>query len=75
MLRTQINKHRPNIFQKTPLKSMLQVGSNLEPTWLHFGSVLDAEMGPNWLQMGKKIDSKNNAKSDHHLDRLRIDFR
>ena len=62
MLSTKIYKNRPNILQKTAPKSMLQLGSILEPTWLHFGRVLGAKMGPSWLQMAPKIDPKNAQK-------------
>ena len=74
MLGTKINKNRPNIHQKTALKSTLQFGSILEPTWLHFGRILGAKMGPSWLQMAPKIDPENDTKNDHLLDRLKIDF-
>ena len=54
--RATIHKKRPSIFQKIALKSMLQLGSILEPTWLHFGRVLGAKREPSWLQMVSKID-------------------
>ena len=74
MLSTKIDKNQPNILQKTAPKSMLQLGSILEPTWLHFGRVLGAKMGPSWLQMAKKSIQNTINKNDHLLDRLKIDF-
>ena len=62
MLCTKIDKHRPNIPQKTALKSMLQVGSILEPTWVNFGRVWGVKMGPSWLQMAPKIDPKSDQQ-------------
>ena len=38
MLCTKINKNCANIHPKTTLKSMLQCGSILDPTWLDFGA-------------------------------------
>ena len=38
MLCTKINKNCANIHPKTTLKSMLQRGSLLDPTWLDFGA-------------------------------------
>ena len=74
MLSTKIDKNRSNILQKTASKSMLQLGSILEPTWLHFGRVLGVKIGPSWLQMATKIYTENDTKNDHLLDRLKIDF-
>ena len=73
-LGTKISKNRPNIIHKTALKSMLHFWSILDPTWLHFGRLLEAKMGPSWLQMAPKVDSKNGTKNDHLLDRFKIDF-
>ena len=74
MLCTTINKNRPNILQKTVLKSMLQLGSILEPTWLHFGRVLGAKMGPSWFQMALDIDPKANQKHGHLLNAFKTEF-
>ena len=74
MLSTKIDKNRLNILLKTASKSMLQLGSILEPTWLHFGRVWGVKMWPSWLQLALKIDPKNDTKNDHLLYRLKIDF-
>ena len=74
MLSTKIDKNRPNILQKTAPKSMLQLGSILKPTWLHFGRVLGVKMEPRWHQIAPKIDPKNDQKNDHLLDRFKINF-
>ena len=62
MLGQKINKNRPNILQKTILKTMPQLRWILVPTWHHFGRILGAKMGPSWSQMALNIDSKNNEK-------------
>ena len=53
MLSTKIDKNRLSILQKTASKSMLQLGSILEPTWLHFGGGVGGskcgQVGSNWL--------------------------
>ena len=69
MLRQEINKKHSNIDQKTPLKSTPQLGSILEPTWLHFGEVLEAKMGPSWHQIAPKLDLQIDQKIDHISDR------
>ena len=74
MLSTKTDKKLLNILLKTASKSMLQLGSILEPTWLHFGRVLGVKMWPSWLQLALKIDPKNDTKNDHLLYRLKIDF-
>ena len=74
MLSTKIDKNQPNILQKTAPKSMLQLGSILEPTWFHFGRVMGAKMGPSWLQMASKIYPKNDQKNYKFLDHFKIDF-
>ena len=62
MLSQQINKKRPNTYQKTPLKSAPQLGSILGPTWLHLGMVLGAKMGPSWYPIAEKSISKSIKK-------------
>ena len=74
MLSTKTDKNRLNILLKTASKSMLQLGSILEPTWLHFGRVLGVKMWPSWLQLALKTDPKNDTKNDHLWYRLKIDF-
>ena len=69
MLSQQINKKRPNIHQKTPLKSTPQLGSILAPTWLHFGEVFGAKMGLSWHQVGPKLDFQIDQKIDYISDR------
>ena len=71
---TTITKKRANILQKRAIKSILQLGSILEPTWLHFGRVLGAKMGPSWFQIALNIDPKANQKHDHFLSACKIDF-
>ena len=74
MLGQKINKNRPNILQKTILKTMPQLGWILGPTWLYFGKVLGAKMGPSWFQMALNIDPKANQKHDHFLNACKIEF-
>ena len=62
------------ILYKKAFKSMLQLGSILDPIRLHFGKVLGAKMGPSWLNMLLKIDSKSNLKNFNFLDGFKIDF-
>ena len=69
MLSQQINKKRPNIHQKIPLKSTPQLGSILAPTWLHFGKVFGAKMGLSWHQIGPKLDFQIDQKIDYISDR------
>ena len=69
MLSQQINKKRPNIHQKIPLKSTPQLGSILAPTWLHFGEVLGAKMRPSWHQIAAKLDLQIDQKINHISDR------
>ena len=71
---TNIHQNRPNILQKTALKSMLRLRSILEPTWLHFGRVLGVKMEPRWHEIAPKIDPKIKRKNDHLLDRPKTDF-
>ena len=70
----KINKIRPNILQKTTIKTMPQLGWILVPTWLHFGMVLGAKMVSCWVQMALRIDSKNKNKNDYLLNAFKIDF-
>ena len=71
---TNIHQNRPNILQKTALKSMLRLKLILEPTWLHFGRVLGAKMGPSWFQMALDIDPKANQKHGYLLNAFKIEF-
>ena len=57
MLWSKINKNGANILSETPLKSTLQLGSILHPTWLHFGRFLEVKMEPNSLQDVFKMQS------------------
>ena len=43
-------KNVPNILPKVASKTMLQIESIWEPTWLHFGKVLAPKLEPNWHQ-------------------------
>ena len=74
MLGQKINKNRPNILQKTTLKTMPQLGWILVPTWLHFGRILGAKMAPSWVLIALKLKSKNYQKKDDLLNALKIDF-
>ena len=56
ILALKSNKIRPNILQKTTIKTMPQLGWILVPTWLHFGMVLGAKMGSSWVQITLRID-------------------
>ena len=69
MLGSKINKKRSKINPKTALKSMLQFMSIWEPTWTHFGRVLDVKMGPSWHQIAPKIDLQIDDKYDSISDR------
>ena len=51
ILDQKINKNRPNILLKTTLKTIVQLGSILEPTWVYFGRF----WVPSWSQVGTKI--------------------
>ena len=53
---------------------MLQLGSILEPTWLHFGRVLGGRDGANLAPNGSKTDPKNDQNNDHLLDRLKLEL-
>ena len=53
-LSAKIMKNRCNILPKIASKTMLQVVSILDPTWLHFGMVLAPKLGPSWHQNGNK---------------------
>ena len=70
MLCTKINTKRPNVLQKTALKSTLQLGSILEPNWLHFGKILGIKMEARWQQIAPKIATTNHHKNDPLLDRF-----
>ena len=67
-------KNGSNILPKLASKTMLQVGSIWDPTWLHFGMVLAPKLEPNWHQNALKTDPTTHQKNDHILDRLRTDF-
>ena len=47
----KINKNTPNILLKTALKTMVQLGWILQPTWLYFGRF----WVPSWCQVGTQI--------------------
>ena len=53
---------------------MLQFGSILEPTWLHFGKVLGAKLGPSWHKIAPKVDPKNDQKMITFWIALGTDF-
>ena len=67
-------KNLSNILPKLASKTMLQVGSILNPIWLHFGMVFAPKLEPNWHQNALKTDPTTHPKNDHILDRLRTDF-
>ena len=58
MLSTKIDKNRLNILLETASKSMLQLGSILEPTWLHFGRVLGGQNVAKLAPIGSNYPSK-----------------
>ena len=68
MLCTKFNKNGAKIPSKTTVKSTSQLGSILEPTWLHFGRVLGAKLEPRWHQIAPKVDSKKYEKKNQNLD-------
>ena len=70
----KIIKNKAGISQKVAPKTMLQLGSILDPTWLNFGRVLAPKLVPTWPQDALKIDSQNYQKTDHILDRFWNDF-
>ena len=74
MLGTKINKNHLNIPLKTTLKTMLQLGSMSEPTWLDLGRVLDLQIHQKSIQNRSKYNPKNDHKNDDLLDGLKIDF-
>ena len=74
MLCTKFNKNDAKIPSKTTVKSTSQLGSILEPTWLHFGRVWGAKLEPSWHQIAPKVDPQNDQKSDHLFDGLWLDF-
>ena len=74
MLFTKIYKNRLNNLQKTALKSMLEVGAILEPTWPHLGTVLRPKMEPNWHQIPSKIDFQIDQKNNHIFNHSWDDF-
>ena len=43
-------KNVPNILPKLASKTILQIESIWEPTWLHFGRVWEAKLEPRWPQ-------------------------
>ena len=45
-------KNASNILPKLATKTILQFGSILDPTWLHFGRALGAKLEPHWDQNG-----------------------
>ena len=74
---SNINKHGPKINHKTALKSTPQLGSILEPTWLHFGRVWGSKMGPSWTKSLQKSIFKSIKKlslSESLLGPIFIDF-
>ena len=74
MLWWKINKNGAEIPSKTTVKSTPQLASILNPTWLHFGTVLGAKLEPSWHQIASKVDPKNETKNDQLLDHPKIDF-
>ena len=62
MLCTKFNKIGAKIPSKTSVKSTSQLGSILEPTWLHFGRVLGAKLEPRSHQIAPKVDLKKDRK-------------
>ena len=68
----KINNNCSKIFEKTALKSMLEVSSILEPTWTSFGRVLGPKMGPSWHQMAQKINVQLDQRNHHILDHTKI---
>ena len=62
MLNTKVDKNRLNILLKTASKSMLQLGSILEPTWLHFGRVFWVKNVAKLAPIGSKNRSKKRYK-------------
>ena len=68
MLCTKFDKKGAKIPSKTTVKSTSQLGSILDPTWLHFGRVLEAKLEPRSHQIVPKVDPKNDQKKDHLLD-------
>ena len=67
-------KNVSKILPKLATKTTLQFASILNPTWLHFGTVLGAKLEPSWHQIASKVDPKIDQKNDHLLDRPKIDF-
>ena len=67
-------KNGSNILPKLASKTMLQDGSILDPTWLHFGKVLAPKLEPSWHQNALKIDPRTYQKKERLLNRLRTDF-
>ena len=63
------DKNGSNILPKTALKSTPQLGSILEPTWLHFGRVWGAKLGPSRTKSLQKSSQKVIKKNAHFLDR------
>ena len=74
MLCTKFNKNGAKIPSKTIVKSTSQLGSILEPTWLHFGRVLGAKLEPSWHQIAPKVDPKSDQKMITFWMALETDF-
>ena len=74
MLAQTMCQNRANNLQKTGLKSTLQLGSILEPTWLHFGTFLDAKTGQDGTQSFQKCVSESIQKMITFCIALGTDF-
>ena len=61
-LRRKTIKNVSNILPKLASKTMLQVRSILEPTWLHFGMVLAPKLEPSWHQDALKTHPTTHQK-------------
>ena len=51
MLDIKINENHNHIFKKTTFKTMFQLRSILEATWLRFWRIWGANLGLSWHQM------------------------
>ena len=67
-------KNVSSILPKLASKTMLQIESIWEPTWLHFGRVLAPKLEPSWHQNALEVDPTTNQKKDRIFYRLRTDF-
>ena len=67
-------KNGSNILPKLACKTMFQVGSILDPTWLHFGRVLAPKLEPNWHQNALELGPTTHPKKNRIFNRLRTDF-